>query len=383
MAGTTTGISLLPEPRRLEATGATFPFDGFNRSEGGLPAFIAREFDIPQGRWKVRKVDAAGRTGSGLQVTEGEVVCWGQDSVAYATIVQLLRQGRDRLPEIAVEHAFHFPFRGFHLDIGRGGVPTVETFKRLLRWLFVCQYNYLGIYFEDLFPWSAYPQIGAHRGRLAPDELRETIDYGAQLGIEVFPSLELAGHMEHILALPEFMSLSEWHWPREGCLDLSNEKACELAYDLLREVVAFFPSRYVHVGGDETWSLGRGKGLDKTWAYDGPALYERHHRRLIEIVCQAGKEPIIWGDIIAGSIQMGDMISKEAAAKWTVLLDSDAWQPALIANWDYHPAAPPDYFKGRMKPFQERGLRQIASTSTRSEGKYYPNFSRGINNNRN
>lgn len=75
-------------------------------------------------------------------------------------------------------------------------------------------------------------QIGSLRGRLAEEELREIIDYGKNLGIEVFPSLELCGHMENILILPEFMKYSEWHRPEEGCLDVSNEEARNFTYKL-------------------------------------------------------------------------------------------------------------------------------------------------------
>lgn len=35
------------------------------------------------------------------------------------------------------------------------------------------------------------------------------IEYGERLGVEVLPSLELSGHMENILTLPEFKAYSE------------------------------------------------------------------------------------------------------------------------------------------------------------------------------
>jgi len=268
-------VIIIPEPKRLNFTGRKFRFDGFDN----FPEFLMHEFDVQKGDWKIVKTK---RKGTGLEVKDKEITIWGNVLVDYATILQMVKQGRSLMAEVTVEEHLKFSFRGYHLDIARGGVPKVETFKRMLRWLFLLKYNYFAIYFEDLFPWKKHPEIRRHRGRLTEDELSEIIEYGKNLGIEVFPSLELSGHMEHILTLPEFRNFSEWHNPREGCLDISDEKAREFAYDLLNEAVDFFPSKYIHIGGDETWALGRGKSLNKTWQFEGPRLYEMHHRSMIE-----------------------------------------------------------------------------------------------------
>jgi hexosaminidase len=286
-------INIVPEPKRLEFTGKWLKFDGFQN----FPRFLANEFEVPEGDWRIVKVK---RKGTGIEVSEREVKIWGDEQINYATILQLIKEGRGCLPEVKIEESLNFSFRGYLLDIARGAVPKLETFKRILRWLFLLKYNYFAIYLEDLFPWKKYPQIGEYRGKLSEEELKEIIEYGNKLGIEVFPSLELSGHMEHILSLPEFYKFSEWHNPREGCLDLSNKEAREFAYELLNEVIDFFPCKYIHIGGDETWALGRGKSLNKTWTFEGPRLYETHHRRMIEIVKKAGKEPILWGDMISG-----------------------------------------------------------------------------------
>ena len=129
--------------------------------------------------------------------------------------------------------------------------------------------------------------------------MNEVIEYGRELGIEVLPSLELAGHMEHILSLPEYRRSSEWQRPSEGCLNVSDGEAREFAYQLLRDAVETYPSEYVHIGGDETWALGRGRSLSKTWTFEGPKLYGSHQRRMIEIVKEYGKKPILWGDMIS------------------------------------------------------------------------------------
>ena len=363
-------VFIVPEPSYLRFTGKWFTFNGFVE----FPVFLRNEFNVPKGDWTITE---SSNEGTGLKIEDGKVTIWGNRNVCYATLLQLLIQGKKYLPEVEVKESFKFKFRGYHLDIARGGVPTVETFKEILRLLFLLKYNYFAIYFEDLFPWRSYPQIGAHRGRLTEDELKEIIEYGSKLGIEVFPSLELSGHMEHILSLPEFRKFSEWHNPREGCLNISDEEAREFAYSLLKEAIDFFPeSKYIHIGGDETWALGRGKSLNKTWTFEGPKLYEMHHRNMVERVLKRGKTPILWGDMISG------MYLGEEASKWSVVLESNIWRNSLIANWDYSPKSK-QHFKNKIKIFKDRGLRQIVCPGLSNWNRYYPNFNVALENLRN
>lgn len=360
-------IFIVPEPKSIRFTGRWFAFDGFK----SFPEFLRREFKVPSGDWTIIEVNGEE---TGLKVEEGKVTLWGDRQICYATLLQLIMQGDGCLPEVEVKESLKFKFRGYHLDIARGGVPRLEIFKDILRTLFLFKYNYFAIYFEDLFPWRKYPQIGKHRGRLTENELKEVIDYGNKLGIEVFPSLELSGHMEHILSLPEFYRFSEWHNPREGCLNLSDEDARKFAYDLLEEAIGFFPlSKYIHIGGDETWALGRGRSLNKTWAFEGPKLYEAHHKNMVEKVLENGKEPILWGDMISG------MYLGEESAKWREVLESDIWRKSLIANWDYSPSSK-EFFKEKIRIFKNRGLKQIACPGLSNWNRYYPNFEIALEN---
>lgn len=136
---------IVPQPKSVNFMGRWFSFDGFSN----MPCFLARTFSIPKGSWTIEKVE---KQGCGISIEEGKVKIWGNSNIAYATIIQLLMQKKDALPEIVIEESFRFSFRGYHLDIARGGVPTVSTFKDILNWLFLLKYNYFAIYLEDLFP---------------------------------------------------------------------------------------------------------------------------------------------------------------------------------------------------------------------------------------
>ncbi len=358
-------IAIVPEPKILKENGKFHPFDGFSN----LPVFLKREFGINEGKWQIIKIQ---RPGSGLKITDGKIEIWGDEFTSYATLLQIVCQFKNELPEVEIEESFNFKFRGYHLDIARGGVPNLNTFKSLLRWLFLLKYNYFGIYLEDLFPWKIDPEIGRRRGRLSTDELMEIIDYGKSLGIEVFPSLELTGHMEHILSLPHYHEFSEWHRPSEGCLDLSNEKASEFAIKLLEEVVEFFPSQYIHIGGDETWALGRGKSLNKTWKFQGHKLYEAHYARMIKVVKSHGKIPMMWGDMLTGMY-----LSHQEAEKWQEVLKSKIWDEVDIANWDYS-SNNEQFFKEKINSFGKKS--QIACPGLSDWNTFYPNFKTALSN---
>jgi hexosaminidase len=360
-------MMIVPEPKMMKVGKKRYSFDGFSN----LPAFLKREFEIKSGKWRIEKID---RPGNGVKITDGKAQIWGDEFTSYATLIQIVRQFEDVLPEIEVEESFKFKFRGYHLDIARGGVPNLNTFKSLLRWLFLIKYNYFAIYFEDLFPWKIDPEIGKRRGRLTADEMEEIMDYGKSLGIEVFPSLELTGHMEHILSLPKYHEFSEWHRPSEGCLDLSNKAASDFAIKLLEEVVEFFPSKYIHIGGDETWALGRGKSLNKKWEFEGHKLYESHYDRMIKIVKSHGKMPMMWGDMLTGMY-----LSKAESEKWQEVLKSKIWDEVDIANWDYSPNKK-TFFKDKINSFGERKASQIACPGLSDWNTFYPDFKTALSN---
>lgn len=364
-------LVIVPEPTGKKVGERMYNFDGFDN----FPKFLQEEFNLPKGSWKIEKIK---RNGTGIKISAGKVQIWGNENISYATLIQLVKQFQDSLPEMEITESFNFKFRGYHLDIARGGVPKLETFKEIIRWLFLLKYNYFGIYFEDLFPWKNHPDIGKYRGRLTRSELTEIIDYGKNMGIEVFPSLELTGHMEHILAIPKYQEFSEWHRSSEGCLDLSNEKARKFAIDLLEEVVEFFPSKYIHIGGDETWALGRGKSLNKNWEFQGHKLYERHYGEMIKIVKSHSKIPMMWGDMLTGMY-----LSEAESQKWQEVLKNEMWNDAVIANWDYSPSEI-GIFKEKINSFGEkRKSSQIACPGLSDWNTYYPNFDDALINIRN
>lgn len=366
-------VLIVPQPRQLQFTGRWFRFDGFSN----LPDYMLSDFNIPKGSWVVNLSEEEGDRCT-INVTEGLIEARGNRAICHATMIQLALQRRGFMPSVEVYEELNFKIRGFHLDIARGGVPRVDTFKGIIRWLFLLKYNYFFIYLEDLYPWRSYPDIGVSRGRLTEEEWNSIVNYGELYGIEVVPSLELLGHMENILSLPRYSRFRELWWvPRDGTLDASNEEARAFALRLLQDVLETSRSRFIHIGGDETWSLGRGRSLDRVgFVFKGPELYLTHYRALLDMVKRYGKVPVVWGDMLTGVY-----LPSEERAMWGNVINDRMWDEVIIANWNYEPLSVGEFrdMISRVGHYNN----QLACPGLSNWNRFYPNFERALTNIRN
>jgi len=88
---------------------------------------------------------------------------------------------------------------------------------------------------------------------------------------------------------------------------------------------------------------------------------------MVEIVLEARKKPILWGDMISGMYLKGDEV------RWREVLESEVWKKVLVANWDYS-ASSKEHFKDKIGIFKDRGIDQIACPGLSNWNRYYPNF---------
>ena len=185
------------------------------------------------------------------------------------------------LPGATVFDYPEFPYRAFMLDCGRHFFP-VETVRKVIDILALHQINEFHWHLSEDQGWrleiKKYPkltEVGSWRagspvrgqkghdgvpvsGFYTQEEVREIVAYAATKGIEVIPEIDLPGHMKAALA----------SYPELGCTGGPYEVACEygvlddvlcagrehtlqFVLDVLDEVMDLFPSRYIHLGGDE------------------------------------------------------------------------------------------------------------------------------------
>jgi hexosaminidase len=190
----------------------------------------------------------------------------------------------------------NFPINGFHLDL-RIQVMKVSALKELAVRLSKNGVNTLIMEYEATFPYNSNPLI-ANRYAYSKEEIADFVKFCTGLGIDVIPLQQTFGHVEYILRNNRYTEL------REDQKDLSQvcpskdglNKA--LFTELFTEMVALHPSKYVHIGGDETHLLGHCPICKAKVAQEGVAkLYADHIKLMCDIVIKLGKIPVMWADI--------------------------------------------------------------------------------------
>lgn len=186
-----------------------------------------------------------------------------------------------KLPCLTVEDKPRFGWRGAHLDVARHFFPKPKIL-RFLDLLAMHKMNVLHLHLTDDQGWrieiKRYPkliEVGSKRKDTqindAPDEfsgkphsgfytqsdLREIVKYASQRHITVLPEIEMPGHSQ--AAIAAYPELGNTGIPLEVAtgwgthVDVLNveESTVRFMQSVLDEVMAIFPSRYVHIGGDE------------------------------------------------------------------------------------------------------------------------------------
>ncbi|MDP5148917.1 family 20 glycosylhydrolase [Rheinheimera baltica] len=258
-----------------------------------------------------------------LVVTSQQITLTAASAVGIVrgleTLLQLV-QTDDAGSTIATLHINdqpRFSWRGVLLDPARRFIP-VETLKRQLDVMATVKLNVLHLHLTDDQGWRFeslhYPklqQIAGRDGYYTQQQLRDLVQYAAQRGIRIVPEIDLPGHTTALgAAYPELMSMPgpnhpETHWGvHQAVLDPSNEQVYDFLTNLLSEVTAVFPDRYLHIGGDEVlpdhW-LGAPHIVDfmqQQQLPDAPALQAYFNLRLQHIVQQLDRQMIGWDEVL-------------------------------------------------------------------------------------
>jgi hexosaminidase len=256
----------------------------------------------------------------------------------WQAMTQAPGKGAVKLDGFDVLDAPRFTWRGLMLDSARH-FQSPAYVRQLIDWMAVNKLNTLHWHLVDDQGWrieiKKYPRLtsvsGWRRPASAPGapklpvtggfytqaEIREIVAYAAKRGITIVPEIEMPGHaLAAIRAYPALgtgvpiPSGTESDWGVFPWLYNVDDKTFSFLEDVLTEVMALFPSRYIHVGGDEAvkdqWQgspaiQARMKALgikDETalqawFVHRIAGFLERHHRKLI------GWDEILEGDVPA------------------------------------------------------------------------------------
>ena len=263
---------LLTRSRGLTLTigeGASRP--GAIAFQRGAPAGEAYDLDVAPDRIVVTSAGAAG-------------LYYGATSV-WQLATEASGKGPVDIAARRIQDTPRFAWRGLMLDSARH-FQSVEFVKDFIDRMAMAKLNTFHWHLVDDQGWrleiKKYPrltQIGAWRVPAGPaaaadldpatgkprviggfytqDQVREIVAYAAARHITVVPEIEMPGHAHApIVAYPELGSAApptatSGDWGVFPYLYNVDEKTFSFLDDVLAEVIDLFPSRYIHVGGDE------------------------------------------------------------------------------------------------------------------------------------
>jgi hexosaminidase len=293
--------------------------------------------------------DTLGAEGYSLSVQPARVLLAANQPqglyLGTQTIRQLLpaqRTAGASLPAVEMADKPRYSWRGMHLDVSRHFFPT-EFVKQYIDYLALHKMNTFHWHLTDDQGWrieiKKYPKLTTlggfregtligHYGAKVPEydnvryggfytqeQIKEVVKYAQDRYITVVPEIEMPGHA--LAALTAYPELSCTGGPFKvgqtwGVFDdifcAGNEQTFAFLQDVLTEVMPLFPSKIVHIGGDEAPKT-RWKTCPKCQARiktehlkDEHELQSYFVQRMEKFVNGKGKTIMGWDEILEGGL---------------------------------------------------------------------------------
>ena len=247
------------------------------------------------------------------------------------------------LPCVQIEDYPRFGYRGMMLDVCRHFF-SVEFVKKYIDLMAAYKFNTFHWHLTDDQGWrieiKKYPRlttIGSQRaqtvignyhdrtpqqydntpygGFYTQDQIRDVVKYAADRYITIIPEIEMPGHSEAALAAyPELScdpsrtyKVSET-WGVFYDVYCPSEKTFTFLQDVLTEVMDLFPSKYIHIGGDEVpknvWKESPfcQKLIKKLKLKNEEGLQSYFIQRMEKFVNSKGRSIIGWDEILEGGL---------------------------------------------------------------------------------
>lgn len=236
------------------------------------------------------KLENSNKEAYNLTITDSQILINGASSSGVFYGVQTLRksidadsQGKDvSFPQVVITDYPRFGYRGMMLDVARHMFP-VEFVKEYIDLLALHNMNTLHWHITDDQGWrieiKKYPELttkGSQRtqtvigrnsgefdgkpygGFYTQEEAKEIVAYAQERFITIIPEVDLPGHMLGALTAYPNLGCTGGPYAVEGTwgvfedvLCAGNDEIFVFLKDVFTEIMEIFPSKYVHVGGDE------------------------------------------------------------------------------------------------------------------------------------
>jgi len=300
-------FTLLPQPQEFEITGvSSISADQSLKVEAKnsevLP-IIDKEIlllDKNQGRTTLLyEIDAnldIPTEGYTLAISDQQIHIKGKDKAglfyAFKSLEQLMVDAKDQKVNLPLCQLRDYPllaYRSVQLDV-KHHLEKTEYYYELLDRFASYKINGIILEIEDKLKYKRQPVV-ASADALSIEEWKKISDYAKDRHIEISPLVQGLGHASFILKHPEYMELRD-NPESDWAFNPLDPKTYEVQFDLYLDAMEAFPyGKYLHVGGDEVHTTGRGSResplkLQLMWL-DKVAKFAEEH----------GKTPIFWDDM--------------------------------------------------------------------------------------
>jgi len=242
-------------------------------------------------------------------------------------------------------------YRGFHDDLSRGPMPTLEFQKYQIRTLAAYKINVYSPYFENTLYYSANPVPAPPGGAMTRAQVKELVAYAAQYHIDVIPEQEAFGHLHHILKYDLYSDLAET--PHGHVLAPGQPGSMALIKQMFWQIDSQFPSKFVHLGADETVELGKGQTRDLVKADGLGPVYLGFLKSIDSTLKPLHKRLLFWGDIASGSPELVKTLPKDMIA----------------VAWGYGPSKS---FDRAINPFRQADMETWVAPGVSNWSRVYP-----------
>ena len=365
---------VIPMPQSITLTEGSEPFvlhsgTQINYTAGNADmernAQFLKEYLAPQLGYELKTAPGIASKGIVLQLVDGEATEGYKITVDASRVlveattpagifygIQTIRKSLPvekgavvALPAGTITDAPRFDYRGAHLDVCRHFYP-VDSIKTYIDMLALHNMNKFHWHLTEDQGWrieiKQFPkltEIGSVRngtmirkdwdsndsiqygGFYTQDECREIVKYAADRYITVIPEIDMPGHMvAAVTAYPELgctggpYSVRTIWGVSEELLCAGNDKVYDFVEKVLDEVMDIFPSKDIHIGGDECpkteWEkcpkcqkkikeLGLKKDKQFTAEQKLQAYFTQH---VDEYLTKHGRNAIGWDEILEGGV---------------------------------------------------------------------------------
>ncbi len=358
--------------------------------------------------FQLEKISDIGEEGYTLSVTPGAIVIKANTPKGLFYGVQTLMQTLPfirtnqvpKIPCMEIKDAPRFAWRGFMLDVSRHFF-SVETIKGVLDIMASYKMNTFHWHLTDGTGWrleiKKHPKLTeqaawriddwgkpwnsseitfnadrnktTYGGFYTQEQAKEIVAYAAARNITVVPEIEMPGHSQVVMAaFPELSCNPTVHFGSEGNFKIyqlegnycaGNDAAFTFLQDVLTEVMAIFPSKYIHVGGDEvekdSWKkCPKCQARMKTEGLKNENELQSYFiRRIEKFLTSKSRKLIGWDEILEGGLApdasvmswRGEAGGIEAAKmKHTVVMSPGS--PCYFDHYQGDPETEPAAFGG-------------------------------------